>query len=177
MRPRSRRRTALGCAVALVWTLTAACSTAPEDSDDDLANPPRESVSPDAGCPVTPPMSPDRYPKALREQQGKATWYGDDRLWLDLAAFSSPPQVDQSVRVKHAWWTVDASGEATLKGGPPTVRATRLDGPGRQVATVSGYSGDTHSFWPATLTFPVRSCWLVTGERHGTVVRVVVKAG
>ena len=126
MNPRSRRRTALACALACVWTLTAGCSSAP---DDDLASSPRESVSPDAGCPVTSPMSPDRYPKALREQEGKTTWYGDDRLWVDLAAFTSPPQVDHAVRVKHAWWTVDASGETTLKGGPPTVRATRLDGP------------------------------------------------
>jgi hypothetical protein len=163
--------------VACVWTLTAACSTAPGGSDDDLANPPRESVARDPGCPVTLPLSPDRYPKSLREQEGKTTWYGDDRLWVDLAAFASPSQVGHSVRVAHAWWTVDASGDATLEGGPPTVRATRLDAPGRRVATVSGHSDDSLAWWPATLIVPVQSCWLVTGERHGTVVRVVVKAG
>ena len=80
------------------------------------------------------------------------------------------------MRAEHAWWTVDPSGETTLEGGPPTVRATRLDGPGREVATVSGYSDDRHSWWPTKLTFPEQGCWLVTGKLDDTVVRIVVNA-
>ena len=180
MKPRSRHRAALACAVACVATVTTACTTLPDESDkpdDPLVNPWREWIPPDAACPVTLPMSPDRYPKALRDQEGKTTWYGDDQLWVDLAGFYDAARVDDAVRARHAWWTVDSSGEATLEGGPPTVRSTPLDAPGREVATVSGYSDDSSSWWPTRLTFPEPGCWLVTGELDDTVVRVVVKAG
>jgi hypothetical protein len=180
MRPRTRRTTALVCALACVWAVTAACSSNSSGtvaSDDSLSNPWREWLTPDAACPVTLPMSPDIYPEALRDQEGKTTWYGDDQLWVDLGEFYSPARVGDAVVVKHAWWTVDSSGDATLEGGPPTVRATRLDGPGRGVATLRGHSDDGQSWWPAVLRFPEPGCWLVTGTRDDTVVRVVVKAG
>ena len=177
MTPRSRRRTALACAVACLWPVTVtACAAESDEPDDPVANPWREWVTPDAACPVTLPMSPDRYPKALRDQEGKSTWYGEGPLWVDLAEFYAPAQQDDTVRVDHAWWTVDASGEATVEEGVPTVRATRLDGPGRAVATLTGRSDDEAAWWRTRLTFPEAGCWLVTGELDGTVVRVVAKA-
>lgn len=165
--------------MACVWAVTVACSTEPDESDqsdESLSNPWREWISPDAACPVTLPMSPDSYPEVLRDQEGKTTWYGDDQLWVDLAGFYQPALVGDAVRVKHAWWTVDSAGEATVEGGPPTVRATRLDGPGHEVATLRGDSNGTHSWWSTVLTLPEQGCWLVTGELDNTAVRVVVKA-
>jgi hypothetical protein len=162
--------------VACLWTVTVACTAESDEPDEPLANPWREWLPPDAACPVTLPMSPDAYPESLQEQEGRTTFYGDDQLWVDLAEFYQPARVDDSVLVKHAWWTVDSSGATTLEGGPPTVRATRLDGPGREVATVSGYSDDSSSWWPTVLRFPEQGCWLVTGELDETVVRVVVMA-
>jgi hypothetical protein len=121
-------------------------------------------------------MSPDSYPDALRKEKGKSTWYGEGPLWVDLAGFYDAAQVGDTVVARHAWWTVDAAGEATLETGPPTVTATRIDGPGEKVATVRRHADPPPSYWPTRLTFPDVSCWLVTGELDGTVVRVVVQA-
>jgi hypothetical protein len=174
--PRARRGTAIALALGCTWTGGVAC-TAEQDAEADAGTPWQEWISPDAACPVTLPMSPDRYPKALRDQEGKTTWYGDGALWVDLGGLYDAPRVGDSVRAEHAWWTVDPSGEATVEETPPTVRATRLDGPGHEVAAVSGRSDGTYSWWPTRLTLPAGSCWLVAGELGDTVVRVVVKAG
>ena len=175
MRSRARRRTALACAVACVWAVTA-CAAESVEPDDSLSNPWREWIRPDAACPATLPMSPDSYPKALREQEGKTTWYGEGPLWVDLAGFYDAGQVGDTVVARHAWWTFDAAGEATLGSGPPKVTATRLDGPGQKVATVRRRADPALPYWPTRLTYPDVSCWLVTGELDGTVVRVVVRA-
>ena len=175
MRPRARRRSALACAVACVWVVTA-CAAESDEPDDSLSTPWREWIRPDAACPATLPMSPDGYPKALRELEGKSTWYGEGPLWVDLAGFYDAEQVGGTVVARPAWWTVDAAGEATLESGPPKVTATRLDAPGHEVATVRRGSERTPAYWPTRLTYPDVSCWLVTGELDGTVVRVVVQA-
>ena len=169
-----RGRTALACALAGAWTVSA-CTTGLDEAGpgSDVAT---FEVAPDATCPVTTPMSPGRYPQALRDHDGKNTWYGDGQLWVDLAGFFDASLVDDTVRAKHAWWTVDSSGETTTNDVPPTVRATRLDGPGTAVATVSGHSDDRDSWWVTKLALPEQTCWLVTGELDDTVVRVVVKA-
>ena len=166
-------RAALGCALALLWAV-AGCSVDVSGGDGQAAG--SGSTTPDAACPVTPPMSPDRYPQALRDQAGRTTWYGDGALWVDLAGLASPARVGDSVRERHEWWTVDSAGAATRDGGPPTVRATRLDGPGHRVATLRGRSDGSLSWWSARLTLPANSCWLLTGEQDDAVVRVVVRA-
>lgn len=172
--PSPRRRAALVGAAACVGTLTAGCASEPSEPDDPFAEQ-RAAGPADAGCPVTSPMPPDRYPRALLEE-GTTTWYGQGRLWVDLAGLVDAGQVGDAVRADHAWWTLDASGEATLADGPPSVRATRLDGPGRVAATVSGRSDDRSASWPTRLTLPGPGCWLVTGELDGTAVRAVVRA-
>lgn len=178
MRPPSLRRTGLACAVAAACAITAACTTDAESDEDDgsSANPWQDWQTADPTCPVTLPMSPDRYPKALRDQKGKTTWYGGDGLWVDLAGFFQPARAGDTVQVRHGWWTVDSTGAATLGLGAPDVRATRLDGPGREVPTLRDRSDERGGWWAAVFRFPEPGCWLVTGELDDAVVRVVVKA-
>jgi hypothetical protein len=173
---RPGRGTALAGVVVPLVLLATGCTLGPDGSEESAGTPWQEWITPDAACPVTLPVSPDRYPEGLREQEGKDTWYGEGPLWVDLAGFYDPARLDDAVRAQHAWWTVDRSGRATSDVGPPVVRATRLDGPGREVAMLHNRADGPQTWWSAVLTFPEPGCWLVTGTLDDTVVRLVVKA-
>jgi hypothetical protein len=68
--PRYRRGAALAGVVAGVWAVTVACTAEPDEPDALQPNPWRERRTPVAACPVTLPMSPGRYPAALRGRHG-----------------------------------------------------------------------------------------------------------
>jgi hypothetical protein len=80
-----------------------------------------------------------------------------------------------SYSLKYASVTLD-NDKFTSRFGPPSVQATRLDGPGTAKVGFGGY-GHTGAlqFWPTGIDFSKPGCWLVTSSLRGTVVRFVVK--
>ncbi|MGH3411947.1 MAG: hypothetical protein ACRDPH_02570 [Marmoricola sp.] len=132
---------------------------------------------PAAGCPVTHPLPPDRVPRTLR---GLGHWYGAGRLWVDLSGLSAATPG----RLKFGTFTLDARGRMSDAAGPPSLRATRLDGtdatPGDRLtssnyASANGPHGRIVRFWPTTITLPGPGCWALTETLHGATVRFVVR--
>lgn len=133
-------------------------------------------------CPVTSPAARRDVPSNVLDG-AESTWFGGGPLWVDLGNFTTPASRDDGgLRIKHAWWTGDGSGQPESRQGPPTVSARPIDGGPIVQAMTGGYAttgsdGQTFSWWPVVLDLPSAGCWEITGDWQGhTVVAVVLLA-
>jgi hypothetical protein len=186
----ARRGMALRAAplAALVVTAVMGCSSAqapapPPGTPSLAARGHTASAAPvDASCPVTRPMPAASVPHVLRTLPVSG-WYGKGGLWMNMGAsgdsVSIPPLESGVYRLKYASFTLDSRGRPTSRTGPPTLDASRLDGPGTARGSTGGYAlgeaGSDNEFWPTTINFPARGCWLLTEALRATTIRFIIR--
>ncbi|TDD87803.1 hypothetical protein E1293_07270 [Actinomadura darangshiensis] len=102
--------------------------------------------------------------------------YGSGDLWVDAwFARQGPNASIQHGRAVVKWGTFTLyGGRLSEHGGPPHVKAARLNGTGTastspeedNYATATSDDGTPYGFWPTVVEFPDFGCWRVT-VTHG----------
>lgn len=163
--------------VVVTGAMAAACSTEPADDRAATPSAPASTASSGGtGCAVTRPVTRDRLPPAIKAMPG-TDFYGSGDLWVDawFAGQNGKAATRHGLAaVKWGTFTVH-NGRLSEHGGPPDVKAERLDGPGAASASFAGVGyartstddGRSIGFWPTVVEFPHEGCWHVT-ETHGT---------
>lgn len=138
-------------------------------------------------CAVTSPMRSSRYPHALATLH-EGDLFGAGDLWVNVWANVASGQqrgvaVSGDGRWSMKWGTFTLyHGRLSNHGGPPAVRADRLDGSGHASATIreENYAyatdhGKTIKFWPTMIAFPDTGCWRITETHLGTTIHFTVR--
>lgn len=134
-----------------------------------------EQTHVDVPCRETTPAAPTKLPRALRLPGDNDRWFGARELWTGLPTDYDAGRHKNGYVLKYPWVTVD-NHRTTSKFGPPAVHAKRIDGPGHAVGDFGGYATTHHlDFWPSSIVFPSRGCWVVTGKLRTTVVRFILE--
>lgn len=107
-------------------------------------------------------------------------WYGTGNLWVSMApsgdSFPLFRLGSGAYRLKYASFTLNSRGQSTSRMGPPALRAQRVDGPGTARGSTGGYaSGGSNGFWPTTINFPTRGCWLLAETLRATTIRFIIR--
>lgn len=166
MAQQARPAAPFACAAGALAIAVAGCSGEDVESAPDLDA--RSAVA----CPVTGATPTEDLPEVLRGTGGR--WTGTEGLWAGVPERTAFITDDGTIRLKHAWVTLDEEGQPTDEHGDPGVRLQRLDGAGSLEASHGGYATDASlSWWPTGVEFPAPGCWAETGTVNGVELRVV----